>query len=143
MTCVAFPFYKSSSGGSMDDDSKGYTFTDKRGENSEDSSPQQQGSVKQPDRPENGTDKSSLSGIDFPTLIMSFASAAMISLGRVPDPATGQVSKDLALAQQNIDIISLLQEKTKGNLLPEEVNLIEGILYELRISYVEAKKGEK
>ena len=127
----------------MGDDSKGYTFTDKRGEISEDSSPKQQGSVKQPNRSENCTNESSLLKIDFPTLIMSFASAAMISLGRAPDPVTGQVCKDLALAQQNIDIISLLQKKTKGNLLPEEVNMIEGILYELRISYVEAKKGEK
>ena len=127
----------------MGDDSKGYTFTDKRMKNSEDSSPKQQDSVKQPGRPENGSAESSLLKIDFSTLIMSFASAAMISLGRMPDPVSGQVCKDLALAKQNIDIISLLQEKTKGNLLPEEVNMIEGILYELRINYVEAKKGEK
>ncbi|HOO37713.1 MAG TPA: DUF1844 domain-containing protein [Deltaproteobacteria bacterium] len=127
----------------MGDDSKGYTFTDKRGENREESARKEHGSVNGPDSPGQGGATSALPVIDFPTLIMSFASAAMISLGRVPDPMTGQVSKDLALAKQNIDIISLLQEKTRGNLLPEEVNLVEGILYELRICYVEAKKGEK
>ena len=121
----------------MDDDSKGYTFTDRSGENRAESS------RKETDSSGQGDAESTLPVIDFPTLIMSFASAAMISLGRVPDPVTGQVSKDLALAKQNIDIISLLQEKTSGNLLPEELNLVEGILYELRICYVEARKGEK
>ena len=125
------------------DDSKGYTFTDRRGEKSEGSSQKEHGSAKQSESPGQGGDESALPAIDFPTLIMSFASAAMICLGRVPDPMTGQISKDLALAKQNIEIISLLQEKTRGNLLPEEANLIEGILYELRISYVEARKGEK
>ncbi len=127
----------------MGDDSKGDTAGDKREENREGASPHQQGSAKQPDRPESCTAESSLPGIDFATLVMSFASAAMISLGRVEDPETGQVHKDLVLAKQNIDILSLLQEKTRGNLLDGEVDLIEGILYELRINYVEAKKGEK
>ncbi|HHO77003.1 MAG TPA: DUF1844 domain-containing protein [Deltaproteobacteria bacterium] len=81
--------------------------------------------------------------IDFSTLIMSFASAAMISLGAVPDPETGRISRDLDLARQNIDILSLLQTKTRGNLSPEEERLIEGFLYELRICYVEAERGEE
>ena len=126
----------------MGHDSKGSTFTDKKG-GSKGSSPQNQGSVKQSGRDADCTAETSLSEIDFSTLIMSFASAAMISLGRMPDPTTSQVSKDLALAQQNIDIISLLQKKTSGNLRPEEESLINGILYELRTSYIESKKGEK
>lgn len=80
-------------------------------------------------------------GIDFQTLVMSFASAAMISLGRLPDPATGQVCKSLILARQNIDIINLLKEKTRGNLTKEEEELLDSILYELRVCYIEASKG--
>ena len=122
----------------MVDEKKGYTFTDKRGEAVCD-----QRSLGQ----SGGAGKSSVQDeglqIDFSTLIMSFASAAMISLGEVPDPATGQVSRDLPLARQNIDIISLLQVKTKGNLSPEEETLIEGVLYELRLGYVEAERGKK
>lgn len=79
--------------------------------------------------------------IDFSTLIMSFASAAMISLGHMPDPMTGQIGKNLALAGQNIAIISLLQEKTRGNLTTEEKDLVDNILYQLRMSFVESQKG--
>ncbi|HQI82008.1 MAG TPA: DUF1844 domain-containing protein [Deltaproteobacteria bacterium] len=78
--------------------------------------------------------------IDFTTLVMSFASAAMISMGRVPEPATGTIHRDLATAQQNIDILTLLQEKTRGNLNADEERLMDQILYELRMSFVEAMK---
>jgi len=71
---------------------------------------------------------------------MSFASAAMISMGRVPEPATGTIHRDLATAQQNIDILTLLQEKTRGNLNADEERLMDQILYELRMSFVEAMK---
>lgn len=120
----------------MVDEKKGYTFTDKRGEAWHDERFRAQSG-------ENGSAHREGLEIDFATLIMSFASAAMISLGEVPDPATGRVNRDLHLARQNIDIISLLQVKTKGNLSSEEEALIEGILYELRLGYVEAERGKK
>jgi len=62
-------------------------------------------------------------------------------MGAVPDPLTGQVSRDLAVAKQNIDIIALIRDKTKGNLTGEEDSLVEGILYELRMVFVQAQKG--
>jgi hypothetical protein len=74
---------------------------------------------------------------------MSFASAALVSMGRVPDPAVGTVQKNLVIAQQNIDIIHLLHEKTKGNLTADEERLMDQVLYELRMSYVDATKGER
>jgi len=80
--------------------------------------------------------------IDFTTLIMSFASASMIGLGMVPDPAMGTTQKNLVIAQQNIDIITLLKEKTRGNLTQEEDRLIDQILYELRMYYIEALKDK-
>lgn len=125
-----------------EDQKKRYTFTDKRGR-SDDAKED-----RKPESPLSGGTRESSSyreedflKIDFSTLIMSFASAALISMGNVPDPVTGQINKNLALAHQNIGIISLLKEKTKGNLTKEEETLIENILYELRMSYIEAKKG--
>ncbi len=93
------------------------------------------------DGPGNSCNEHEAMEIDFSTLIMSFASAAMISLGKIADPSTGQMCRNLALAQQNINILTLLKDKTKGNLTPEEGALMDSVLYELRINYVEALKG--
>ncbi|MBN2298753.1 MAG: DUF1844 domain-containing protein [Deltaproteobacteria bacterium] len=127
----------------MVDEKKGYTFADKRGEPGADDSVVSDKPPGQPGRTGDVAGQNRELKIDFPTLIMSFASAAMISMGEVPDPATGRISKNLELARQNIDILALLQAKTRGNLSAEEENLIEGILYELRLGYIEAERGEK
>lgn len=127
----------------MADEKKGYTFTDKRGETGRDDTAVSGRNHGQPGRIGDDVSRAGNVKIDFSTLILSFASAAMISLGEVPDPATGRTSKNIELARQNIDILSLLQLKTKGNLSPEEENLIESVLYKLRLGYVEAEKGEK
>jgi hypothetical protein len=58
-------------------------------------------------------------------------------LGDIPDPQTGRPEQDLVAAQQLIDIIGMLQQKTRGNLDREEGQLIDAILYELRMKYVE------
>ncbi len=86
-------------------------------------------------------EENELCKIDFQTLVMSFASAAMMSLGRMPDPASGQICRNIVLARQNIDIIIMLKEKTKGNLTKEEEDLLDAVLYELRVDYIEALKG--
>lgn len=125
-----------------EDQNKRYTFTDKRGRSDEFKGEQKSGPFQTRETEDPSLcQQEGYSEIDFSTLIMSFASAAMISIGNVPDPATGQINKNLPLAQQNISIIALLKEKTKGNLSKEEEALVDGILYELRLSYVEAKKG--
>jgi hypothetical protein len=74
---------------------------------------------------------------------MSLASSALVSMGRVPDPETGTVRKNFVFAHQNIEIIHLLQEKTRGNLSSDEEHLVEQILYELRMSYISALKDGK
>ena len=66
----------------------------------------------------------------------------MIHLGEIPDPS-GEKSADLALAKQTIDIIAMLQEKTKGNLDAAEDNLLQSLLYDLRVKYVDAQKKQK
>lgn len=134
------------------EEKKSYTFLDKRGiDHDESEVPKDMKGPEPQRRPEpqpkpdpypsgpQSPGGASLS-IDFTTLIMSFASAAMISMGRVADPATGMVHKSLPVAQQNIDIITLLHEKTRGNLTAEEESLMDQILYELRMAFVEATK---
>jgi hypothetical protein len=76
--------------------------------------------------------------ITFANFILSLSTSALIQLGVIQDPATKQVTKYLPLAKQTIDLIGMLKEKTKGNLNPEEENLIEYILYDLRMRYVKA-----
>ena len=61
---------------------------------------------------------------------------ALIALGEMPHPATNQPHPDPEQARYLIDLLGMLQEKTKGNLNPEEANLLENILYELRMKYV-------
>lgn len=74
--------------------------------------------------------------VNFYNFILSLSSTAMYHFGDFSDPATRESQRNLAAAKQTIDLLSLLQEKTKGNLNPDEKNLLEGILYELRIRYV-------
>ncbi len=76
--------------------------------------------------------------IDFYTFILSLASSGFVHLGDAPHPETGEPSKpNLPLAQQTIDILAMLREKTKGNLTPEEEKFMENLLTDLRIRYVE------
>jgi hypothetical protein len=78
---------------------------------------------------------------DFAMLVHSFAITALHHMGKVADPATGQPGKvDLALARQNIEIIEILEQKTRGNLDAEESHLLSSLLYEVRMHYVEASK---
>jgi hypothetical protein len=78
-------------------------------------------------------------GIDFSTFILSLGSSALIHLGEAPDPVSGQTAPaNLPLAQQSIDLLALLQEKTKGNLVGDESRLLDTLLYDLRMRYIEA-----
>ena len=81
-----------------------------------------------------------LPSIDFSTLVLSLATSAMMHMGLVPDPATGEThEKNLPLAHQTIDTLEMLQHKTRGNLEEEEAKLLQSVLYELRMSYVKAR----
>ena len=74
--------------------------------------------------------------IDFSTFVMSLNASALVHLGVIEDPVTGEKAQNLPLGKQTIDIISMLEEKTRGNLTPEEAKLIKGMLYDLRITFV-------
>ena len=77
--------------------------------------------------------------INFPTFIVSLNASALLHLGAIEDPNTGQKTKNLPMAKQTIDILSMLEEKTAGNLNDEEKNLLKNILYDLRMMYVKEK----
>ena len=78
--------------------------------------------------------------VNFPTFIMSLNASALFNLGIIEDPATGQSAKNLPMAKQTIDILSMLEEKTRGNLTKDEAEILKNILYDLRIAYVRERE---
>lgn len=84
----------------------------------------------------------SLPSIDFATFVLSLSHSALMHLGEAPNPETGKLEKSLSLARQTIDLIAMLEEKTKGNLTGDEERLLGQILYDLRMRYVELSKAK-
>ena len=81
--------------------------------------------------------------VTFIGFVLSLAHTAAFHFGDVPDPMTGKTAPvNLSAAQQIIDILTLLELKTRGNLTAEERQLLEQIVYELRMRYFEATKTE-
>jgi PBP1b-binding outer membrane lipoprotein LpoB len=78
--------------------------------------------------------------INFPTFVASLNASALVHLGVIEDPVSGKAEKNLPMAKQTIDILSMLQEKTSGNLNPDEAEMLKSILYDLRILYVKEKR---
>ena len=79
--------------------------------------------------------------VTFLGFVMSLAQTAAIHFGDIPDPVSGQQgAPNLAAARQMIDILDLIEEKTRGNLSPEERQVLEQLLYELRMRAVETQK---
>ncbi len=78
--------------------------------------------------------------IDLTTFILSISSAAYMGLGMVPGPDGSVPQVDLQLVRQNIDLLELMYDKTRGNRTPEEEKLIEQLLFELRVKYIEKQK---
>ncbi|MES1210095.1 MAG: DUF1844 domain-containing protein [Pseudomonadota bacterium] len=78
--------------------------------------------------------------VDFHTFILSLGSSALLHLGELEHPEAGDARQDLSLAKHTIDILAMLDEKTKGNLSPAEEKLMESLLFDLRLRYVEATK---
>lgn len=77
--------------------------------------------------------------LDFSTFVLSLIASAQIHLGDAPSPE-GHTDRNLALARQDIDLLGILQSKTKGNLTGEEERLLEHGLYDLRLRYIEVSK---
>jgi hypothetical protein len=80
--------------------------------------------------------------LDFNALILSLGSSVIVHLGEAPDPTTGQKrdKPELEMAQQSIDLLAMLQEKTRGNLTAEEARFLDNMLYDLRMLYVQVSQ---
>jgi len=74
--------------------------------------------------------------IDFPSYILSYYTQGLVLLGEVPNPYTNKKEEDVEAARHTIDILSMLEQKTKGNLSNEEQQLLETVLYELRMKFM-------
>jgi hypothetical protein len=90
--------------------------------------------------PETRARSNRLPPVDFPTFVLSLGSSALMHLGDAPHPGSGESVKDLSMAKHTIDILSMLEQKTRGNLNPSEAQLLENLLFDLRLRYVEAAK---
>ena len=82
--------------------------------------------------------------LSFTAFVLSLASTAAIHFGDLPDPVSGERSEpNLDGARQMIEILTLLEQKTRGNLTAEERQFLEQVVYELRMRFIGAKGGEK
>jgi hypothetical protein len=81
-----------------------------------------------------------LAEINFSTFVISLSTQALMHLGEIPSPLTGKVERDFAVAKQMIDILGMLKDKSRGNLDEQEARLMEDVLYDLRMRYVEVIK---
>ncbi len=92
--------------------------------------------------PSEPTPPSEQPSIDFTTFLLSLGSSALVHLGDVPHPEGG-TKIDLVLAKQTIDLVALLETKTKGNLTEGEARFLESLLYDLRLRYVQKAQAPK
>ena len=137
----------------MSEEEKGFVIKDRRtvGRDVDDSekekTPEPEPAAESAEQPSEQPDDSAdeqaaetlLPEVNFPTFIISLNVSALYHLGAVEDPETKQKQKNLPLAKQTIDILSMLEEKTKGNLTDDEQNLLKNMLYDLRMLYVKEK----
>jgi hypothetical protein len=116
-----------------DQSERGFTIVDRRGEEASGETPQAAASS-----------ESELPRADFSQLVLSLGTSTLYHLGLVGDPESGKppAEPNLPLARQSIDILEMLEAKTQGNLDAEEAKLLEGILYELRMHFVDAGKKQ-
>jgi hypothetical protein len=92
--------------------------------------------------PSSSAGTTGLPAVDFHTFVLSLGSSALLHLGELEAPGSEGPQKDLALAKHTIDLLVMLEEKTRGNLTPAEEKLITSLLYDLRLRYVEATQAK-
>jgi len=129
----------------MNEEEKGFVIKDKRSfddkGNLKEKEPQEEEKKKEPQKeeaPKEKTETPPLPEVNFNSLIFSLSSSALLHIGEIGDPNTGEKKKDLPMAKHAIDTVAMLKEKTEGNLTEEEVKFIDMILTDLRWRYVKA-----
>lgn len=81
----------------------------------------------------------SLGPVDFSTHVLSLASTALIAIGKMPAPDGAPHPLDLETGKHLIDVLAMLEQKTKGNLEESETKLLQSLLYDLRVAFVDAQ----
>lgn len=79
--------------------------------------------------------------VDFGTFVLSLGSSALVHLGEMHHPEATEAKENLAMARQVIDLLAMLEEKTKGNLTDEESRFLRDLLADLRLKFVEKSRG--
>jgi hypothetical protein len=139
------------------EEEKGFKITDRRifSEGKEEGDKEAAGEEKEPTREETPPEASpaepetqkpsgepegdpEVPPIDFSAFVLSLSSSVLVHLGEVPDPITQEKVKDPTTAKQTIDVLAILEEKTRGNLTDSEKNLLENLLADLRLRYLKA-----
>lgn len=91
------------------------------------------------DKPKTQVQEEVLPEVTFSSFIFSLSTTAMLHFGDFPDPTTKKPTKNLAAAKQTIDMLDMIKNKTRGNLDDNEKELLDGLLYELKMRYVKEK----
>ncbi len=132
----------------MAEEEKGFVIKDKRTFSSETGEPRPEGpeeATEEEAGPKQAPPSESESAaeeqaqfpeVNFSTFVFSLSSSAILHFGEIPDPTSGKKKKNLPMAKQTIDILGMLEEKTKGNLTDDESDFLKNILYDLRMRYV-------
>ena len=93
--------------------------------------------------PPGAGDASAETGIDFSGFVLSLATTGMVHLGAIPDPVTGKKQENLPGVRQMIEILSVLRDKTRGNLSAEEARLLDGLIYEMQMGVMRQSNSIK
>ena len=123
---------------SVSDDSV-ETTDDASSESAEDEASTESHEQPQQDDDASAADEMPIPPASFDLLVMTHASQAMLAMGFMPDPTTGEIVKNLKLAGHHVDMLGILEEKTKGNLTEAEAAMLENSLHQLRMAFVQAK----
>lgn len=81
--------------------------------------------------------------MQFYQLILSLQAGAMQQMGKIASPVSGQVERNLDMARSTIDILEMIDRKTKGNLNSDEKQMLEHILYELRLNFIDEQEKDR
>ena len=126
-----------------EEEEKGFIIKDKRtfsetGEPSPEEPQEEKGTEEEtaPDDGETAAEEGHLPEVNFATFVFSLSSSALFHFGEIADPTSGKKTKNLPMAKHTIDILAMLEEKTKGNLTSDEEQLFKNILYDLRMRYI-------
>lgn len=119
---------------------KGFTVNDRRAFNADGSPISNAEELAGHQKIENSCGESAMPKVSFDTLVASLNASALFSMGALADPDAGETKKDLEMARYTIDLLEMLEEKTKGNLTGAEAEMLKHVLYDLRLIYVREKK---